>query len=84
MLLLGCCGCCFTINKECSTHTTLAVLALLGLLRLDARYARAPRPAPTRSRAVVSEMVLPREIGLQAGMKPGHASKFADLLFSRS
>ena len=25
-----------------------------------------------------------REIGLQAGMKPGHASKFADLLFSRS
>ena len=25
-----------------------------------------------------------REIGLQAGMKLGHASKFADLLFSRS
>jgi hypothetical protein len=22
-----------------------------------------------------------REIGAQAGMKPGHASKFADLLF---
>ena len=57
MLLLGCCGCCFTINKECSTHTTLAVLALLGLLRLDARYARAPRPAPTRSRAVVSSCI---------------------------
>ena len=32
MLLLGCCGCCFTFNKECSTHKRSAMLALLGLL----------------------------------------------------
>ena len=41
MLLLGCCGCCFTFNKQSVQHTQAL------------SYARAPRPAPSRSRAIV-------------------------------
>ena len=50
MLLLGCCGCCFTFNKqECSTHKRSAMLALLGLLLAGAEPSSQPLTARLRT-----------------------------------